>query len=143
MHKTPLVWPYLLLHLLLTALFISSKTTNLTLLHFGSSDAISFSLPCGFEGILGLDVFGTTLDLWEPELVDKCLPHFLSVLVVLRYTLHFFSFPTILRDTQLKNASSNCLSLLPCDVPISLPEIASQVYYLYPSLSLYLCFQDK
>ena len=56
------------------ALFISSQTFNLTLLHIEPIAPVYCSLLCGFEDILKLNVLGTTLDQWKSQFIDKCFP---------------------------------------------------------------------
>lgn len=130
MDKTPLVWLQTILTLpptpATTALFISLKTSNLTLLHLGPTAAISCSLPCGFEDILGLNVLGATLDQWKWELMDKCFPHFPPSLAVVRYTL---------LDTSASQPPTEISKsrMSPCIVFPSFPV-------LFPHLSPWNCF---
>lgn len=142
---TPLVWLQTILILPptpgTTALFISLKTSNLTLLPLGPTAAISCSLPYGFQDILGLNVPEPTLDQWKPEFMDKCFPHFPPSLVVLRYTLLDTSASQ--PPTEISNSRMSPCIVFPSSLfhfPIFLPGIASQNHYLHPSLSFGLCF---
>lgn len=78
-----------------------------------------------------------TLVQWEPVLMYKYFLQFL-----LRKMLCFLSFSTIHKDTNSR--MSPCIffpSLF--HFSISLPGITSQIYYLHPSLSFRLCFQNN